>query len=267
MTAVTGHWSSADAMTAGKLNGTLVLQNVFASRPASDTALAGKVFYATDTHALYVQTSAGWEEIMPGDAAAGVKSKRSLGTSATQAASGQHASTHQPSGGDAMAVDAAVGTGSLRTLGTGATQGAVGSHVHSIIADANAEDSDRHNAAAISGPAIDQDLSVSTSYVQTLSTTTITVANKSRLITVGSAFCRSSIGSTVDLELLVDGNIRDTAAVPTTSGLTSMILHAEETFATGKSLTVLIRAKNNHGSSTPDFQFGNSALAARSVKI
>jgi hypothetical protein len=41
-----------------------------------------------------------------------------------------HASTHQPSGADTMAVDAAAGTGSLRTLGTGATQGAVGSHTH-----------------------------------------------------------------------------------------------------------------------------------------
>jgi hypothetical protein len=38
-----------------------------------------------------------------------------------------HASSHQPGGGDAMAVDAAAGTGSLRTLGTGAAQACAGS--------------------------------------------------------------------------------------------------------------------------------------------
>lgn len=37
-----------------------------------------------------------------------------------------HASSHQPGGGDAMAVDAAAGTGSLRTLGTGATNACAG---------------------------------------------------------------------------------------------------------------------------------------------
>jgi uncharacterized protein DUF5907 len=37
-----------------------------------------------------------------------------------------HATSHQPGGGDAMAVDAAAGTGSLRTLGSGATQAAGG---------------------------------------------------------------------------------------------------------------------------------------------
>ena len=37
-----------------------------------------------------------------------------------------HATSHQPGGGDAMAVDAAAATGSLRTLGTGATQAAAG---------------------------------------------------------------------------------------------------------------------------------------------
>jgi hypothetical protein len=37
-----------------------------------------------------------------------------------------HAATHQPGGGDAMAVDAAAATGSLRTLGSGAQQAAAG---------------------------------------------------------------------------------------------------------------------------------------------
>jgi hypothetical protein len=72
------------------------------------------------------------------DAAAGIGSRRTIGTGALQAAAGNdsrftnartptaHASTHQPGGSDAMAVDAAAATGSLRTLGTGAQQAAAG---------------------------------------------------------------------------------------------------------------------------------------------
>ncbi len=48
------------------------------------------------------------------------------GYAAAGAAPAAHAASHQPGGGDAMAVDAAAGTGSLRTLGTGAAQAAAG---------------------------------------------------------------------------------------------------------------------------------------------
>jgi hypothetical protein len=44
-----------------------------------------------------------------------------------------HASRHNAGGADAMAVDSAAGTGSLRTLGTGATQAATGNHGHSDL--------------------------------------------------------------------------------------------------------------------------------------
>lgn len=44
-----------------------------------------------------------------------------------------HASTHQPGGGDAMAVDQAAATGSLRTLGTGSAQAAAGNHTHTGV--------------------------------------------------------------------------------------------------------------------------------------
>ncbi len=72
------------------------------------------------------------------DGAAGTASMRTLGTGAQQATAGNdsrlsdartptaHATSHQPGGGDAMAVDAAAATGSLRTLGTGAQQAAAG---------------------------------------------------------------------------------------------------------------------------------------------
>ena len=41
-----------------------------------------------------------------------------------------HATTHEPSGADTMAVDAATGTGSLRTLGSGAQTAIAGNHTH-----------------------------------------------------------------------------------------------------------------------------------------
>ena len=45
---------------------------------------------------------------------------------ALESAPPSHASSHEPGGGDAMAVDAAAGTGSLRTLGTGSTNACAG---------------------------------------------------------------------------------------------------------------------------------------------
>lgn len=41
-----------------------------------------------------------------------------------------HATTHEPAGGDAMAVDAAIGTGSLRTIALTALAAASGDHYH-----------------------------------------------------------------------------------------------------------------------------------------
>ena len=41
-----------------------------------------------------------------------------------------HASRHEPSGADTMAVDAVAGTGSLRTLGSGPQNAAAGNHTH-----------------------------------------------------------------------------------------------------------------------------------------
>lgn len=42
-----------------------------------------------------------------------------------------HHTSHEPGGGDPMAVDAGAGVGSLRTLGTGSAQAAAGNHNHS----------------------------------------------------------------------------------------------------------------------------------------
>lgn len=72
------------------------------------------------------------------DGGAGVASMRTLGGGAQQAVAGNdarlsdartptgHHASHEPGGGDAMAVDAAAGVGSLRTIGAGALQATAG---------------------------------------------------------------------------------------------------------------------------------------------
>jgi hypothetical protein len=60
-----------------------------------------------------------------------------------------HATTHEPGGGDAMAVDAAAATGSLRTLGTGAAQACAGND--SRLSDARTPTA--HNTTHQSGGA------------------------------------------------------------------------------------------------------------------
>jgi len=86
--------------------------------------------------------NAGGSDALAIDAAAGTGSLRTLGTSSTSAAPGNHthaaaapaahASTHNAGGSDALAIDAAAGTGSLRTLGTSATSAAAGNHAHTL---------------------------------------------------------------------------------------------------------------------------------------
>jgi|TARA_R110002012_G_scaffold223062_2_gene395045 hypothetical protein len=189
MTVVTGHWSAADAMDASRMNSTVLQQNTFSNRPASDTGLAGKMFYATDTGRLYVQTSGGWEEVFPNDAAAGVGSKRTLGTGSTQAAPGQHASAHEPGGGDAMAVNAAAGTGSLRSLGTSSTTAAAGNHTHTpSVASAASTQQDEPGAVSITvAKAYDDDIQDAYGTANQITTAVTPGASTDRVIVVASA--------------------------------------------------------------------------------
>lgn len=115
------------------------------------TALAGK---ASTTH--HTTHEPGGSDAMAADASAATASLRTLGTGATQAATGNHSHSgtyepvatahharHEPGGGDAMAVDQAAATASLRTLGTSSTQAAAGNHAHSgayvAVADLDAK--------------------------------------------------------------------------------------------------------------------------------
>lgn len=62
-----------------------------------------------------------------------------------------HATKHNASGSDAMAIDAAAGTGSLRTLGLGVAQAAAGNHGHVGLAPGP----HTHNASGAEGDTLD----------------------------------------------------------------------------------------------------------------
>lgn len=138
-------------LTAELVLGTaVIMRGTAASRPAA--SLAGRLYNSTDTAGgrLERDNGASWDkyaedethasshnsggaDALTIDAAAGTGSLRTLGTSATSAAPGDHNAAHEPGGGDPMAVDAAAGTGSLRTIGSGATQAAAGNHTHTAV--------------------------------------------------------------------------------------------------------------------------------------
>ncbi|MFG1872143.1 hypothetical protein [Micromonospora arborensis] len=82
---------------------------------------------ATNPHAATHEP--GGTDPMAANAAAGTASLRSLGTTATAAAAGNHSHT-------GLTADQAAGTASVRTLGGGAQQAAAGNHSHAgLLAD------------------------------------------------------------------------------------------------------------------------------------
>jgi len=226
MTVVTGHWSAADAMDASRMNSTILQQNTFGNRPASDTDQTGKMFYATDTGRLYVQTSGGWEEVLPNDLAAGVGSKRTLGTGSTQAASGQHASAHEPGGGDAMAVNASAGTGSLRSLGTSSTTAAAGNHTH---APTLAEDSNQKPGTAAAYSTSSYTLTTSFALVPGLTQTITPGDAKKAIVCMGHVFVTGiSTGATITIRVTKGGSLLG-SEIAVVSGTTNARLSIVET--------------------------------------
>lgn len=90
------------------------------------------------------------------------------GLSATPQTPATHASSHEPGGGDAMAVDAVVGTGSLRTLGTGAQQACAGNDAR--LSDARTPTSHASSHDAGGGDAMAIDAAAGTGSLRTLGT-------------------------------------------------------------------------------------------------
>jgi len=100
---------------------------------------------------------------------------------AVTAVPASHASTHQPGGGDAMAVDAAASTGSLRTVGTGALQACAGND--SRLSDARTPTAHKTSHEPGGGDALAVDAVAGTGSLRTLGTgaTAACAGNDSRL--------------------------------------------------------------------------------------
>ncbi|CAB4172862.1 hypothetical protein UFOVP1476_35 [uncultured Caudovirales phage] len=82
-----------------------------------------------ELHDVLFGTTPVEKNVLSYDATATVWKNRTLADAGI--ASTAHASTHNAGGSDQMAIDAAAGTGSLRTLGTSSTSAAAGNHTHS----------------------------------------------------------------------------------------------------------------------------------------
>lgn len=106
-------------LTQEKVLGTDVIgKGLNSAKPAA--GLAGAIWFTTDAAGQRIQRDTGiiWEDFLYHWNY--ITGKPTTFTPAT------HATTHQPGGSDAMAVDAAAGVGSLRTLGTSATSATAG---------------------------------------------------------------------------------------------------------------------------------------------
>ena len=114
-----------------------------------------------------------------------------------------HATAHEPSGADTMAVDAAAGTGSLRTIGSGATQGAAGNHSHTIAVD-DSQEASLTNAETSGTRAHNK-----ATYANTVITTEVaTVTMSESGLLVGMAYAVGGLTSS-DLELIIDSSVVD----------------------------------------------------------
>ena len=124
-----------------------------------------------------------------------------------------HASAHQPGGADAMAVDAGAGVGSLRTLGTTSTSAAAGNHSHTAVANiagVSEEHSDSDSAAI---PIITGDNSgaFSLGSSHTVVTKSISPTASARMWAGGFVVMQpvAVTSATLVAELLIDGNVVD----------------------------------------------------------
>ena len=135
----------------------VILRGLSTAKPLATTVAPGTLYYSTDTATTERSDGSTWESYADGVSGGGGGSPHAAthsqgGTDAVDVKNldgypggittflradksfavppagvpTAHATTHEPSGSDPMAVDAAVGVGSLRTIGTGPTQAAAG---------------------------------------------------------------------------------------------------------------------------------------------
>ena len=83
-----GYWTSVLQLTKDHANGMLVQAGDDSAK--GNAGLVGRLYFATDTGAVYRDSGSAWVLLLASDAAAGTPSRRTLGTGATQAAVGNH---------------------------------------------------------------------------------------------------------------------------------------------------------------------------------
>ena len=150
-----------------------------------------------------------------------------------------HASRHQPSGADTMAVDAVAGTGSLRTLGSGSTQAAAGNHTHTLT---EGESAVTAGAGSISSaPAVGSGATVN-------SDATISPSGQERVVGFAVSSCTGA--STSDTQkLFIDGTEIATQALSTSVLAQQFVLKGSRTVASGSRIirNQHIDDSNGHG--------------------
>ena len=127
MTTNEGFWANGVYGTADRLNASLLQIGAVSALPAAGQE--GRMYMSTDTATkgrIYRDTGAAWVEVLSVDAAAGTASLRTLSTTATSAAAGDH--THLPDTPNQLiqVVSGFVNVDDETTVGTGtiAVQGA-----------------------------------------------------------------------------------------------------------------------------------------------
>tara|TARA_R100001530_G_scaffold40279_2_gene30981 strand:+ start:4017 stop:4544 length:528 start_codon:yes stop_codon:yes gene_type:complete len=157
-----------------------------------------------------------------------------------------------------MAVDAGAGVGSLRTLSTTSTSAAAGNHTHTAVesvAGVSAEHSDSDSAAI---PIITGDNTGSVAFggSHTVATQTISPATSARMWAAGFLVVQpvSFTSCTMVAELLIDGNTVDSETLYTSDSgttVTTAALAGEYNVSSGSRIA-LIRIRQTAGGGAPD---------------
>ena len=86
-----GYWTANLQLTKDRANAMLVQAGTDSAK--GDAGLAGRLYFATDTGAVYRDSGSAWVSLLASDAATGTPSRRTLGTGSTQASTGNHTHT------------------------------------------------------------------------------------------------------------------------------------------------------------------------------
>jgi hypothetical protein len=181
-----------------------------------------------------------------------------------------HKATHEPGGGDAMAVDAAAATGSLRTLGTGALQAAAGTHTHTLATDANGAATGAVLTGS-SGTYYRAGSAIAAETYVTIASFTLACAATAHAYAAGCLCASASVAGTISIELYI-ANVFIASSL--TLNTTATIIYVGGFKAASGNTLITLKAYNADSSSRTYYCFGptaslyrNAYLSAGSVKI